>query len=166
MDERLGPLIERALDKGDVQALNDIAGILDELGMPAPAVSVVEDVERLSARKQGCDRALQEAAQAYLKEAVPRFFKKHKTIKSFSWRQHSPGWTEGETGRFQAHYKYDMETVFEDGASIHEEQSAKKGAISMLNRLGEDALRLALGDGYTITVTRDGISKEHYWDEY
>lgn len=104
---------------------------------------------------------------------------------SFSWKQYTPHWADGETCEFSAHTEYiqlrttddseeedfDKSNLFDYSkdyktktlkASLTPREAAGKDVLELLDNFDEDSLQTMFGDHAKVIVTKGGVEVEEY----
>ena len=107
----------------------------------------------------------------YLQSLATAVFDENPKLTSFSWRQYTPSFNDGDACYFGADTDYpDINGYNEDDEEGEntltdaERKDLRKKVVAFLRQFNNDQLENWYGDGYKITVTRDGFTKDEYGD--
>ncbi len=108
---------------------------------------------------------MRESAKKYFAESCQQIFKDYPVLVSFSWRQYTPYFNDGDTCHFGVHEV--SEVNGQDVYDLDEEDGVYqmlKVAIdaceALVSSFDEDDMEAMFGDHVTVTVTRDSVETE------
>ncbi len=120
-------------------------------------------------------KELQNLCKDAFQETILSLFDKHTWVESFSWRQYSPYWNDGDECVFSVHsyndeillngmdlYNYDEEPEEERGTLPENAETVYEEFASALQKFEDDDLQTMFGNHAEVTVTRNGINVESY----
>lgn len=135
-----------------------------------------ENLDKL--HKQIADLKVEALIQSkkHFKEASEELFIKYPELESFSWRQYTPYFNDGEPCRFGVHNDYPtvvLTTATEEekeiasswGEVVGQSENAEeieKAVIEFLKAIDEEAYEEMFDDHVEVKVTRKGVEVEEY----
>lgn len=160
MDEELKALLEGATEDG-FKDWERLLRALQHRGYP----SGKDGLKAIRARQKNIQTELERTAKELLASEAQRLFKKYPALTSFSWRQYTPYWIDGDACNFSAELAYpnlngnDYYSAGDD-PSLKE---ARQDIIAMLRTFDDSYLMYRLfGDHKIVKVNREGIFVETY----
>ena len=125
----------------------------------------------LDERIESYNKVVKEVGANLMLSALKPIFDKWEKLESISFSAYTPYFNDGETCYFhsmhtdpglnggnEGFYSYDSddEYVEEDWHA-----DAEKEVISVMKKFSDDDILIMFGDHVEVTITRDGITKEH-----
>lgn len=120
-------------------------------------------------QKQAALKAQQDALSENVKDLIiagsQQFFEQNPHVKSYSWKQYTPYFNDGDVCEFSAHIDYLTIMAEKDGVSVLLEETMdydefntlQEPLVTMLSSFDADSLKNLFGDHAEVTVTREGI---------
>jgi hypothetical protein len=124
---------------------------------------------------------------AYFHKKAQPLFENNPRLYSFSWKQYTPSWNDGDTCYFSAHTDYpdlngvdywnddegeedyDKEAVGSGEPPLpltaDEQKTLRKNIVDFFKDFQQNQLEHWFGDGAKITVTKKTITVDDYYDE-
>lgn len=125
--------------------------------------------EEYKVRRKELEETMKTEAKAAFAELTKHLFEEDPILESFSWRQYTPYFNDGNTCEFGA--LTDSDSIEINGLDSYndknykkpEEKARFKKVSSLLKTFEEDDLKSMFGDHQQITVKRDGsVEVEDY----
>lgn len=140
-------------------------------------MTIIDKLTEIKKAKEDLEKQLLEQSKAAFHETVKEIFDAHPKLESFSWRQYTPYFNDGEECVFSANaddldYRYDGHgyQVVSQFSSGHREALRVLGDLreahgkiqKLFGVLGSDALKELFGDHASVVVRRDAVDVEEY----
>lgn len=121
---------------------------------------------------------LNEQVKILFKEATEELFNSHPTLITFSWRQYTPYFNDGDECTFNVYRYYQI--LFSDYDEVYEEVSqwradyeetewhnlahkeAAKAVVDFMDNFEDDELKEMFGDHVEVVVGRGGATVDEY----
>ncbi len=165
MNERLRAALMAA--KGlDPEALEALAAELHAQGFPRNGGGTAsKDLKVAKAVREETHKDMVAQARQYLRDGAKTIFERYPHIKSFSWRQYSPYFIDGDACTFEAYTRYAL--INDEDRSFRadddsEEHRALQDIIAFLSVLDDRTYLQLFGDHRTVKITPTGIFNVYY----
>jgi hypothetical protein len=122
--------------------------------------------EKIRVAKEEAEKVMSDA----FAEVFAEFFIKHPEVDSFSWRQYTPFFNDGEACEFSPGIDYPSVTISGESYDEYDTPDQYKGiheeVADLLGQFHSDEYFTMFGDHKAITVSRDGSTIKIDVDDY
>ncbi len=123
--------------------------------------------EYLALKKKAAEIAneVKSKSLALLKEEAKEIFSTYPEVESFGWTQGAPSFNDGDPCYFSAYTEEPQINGKYYGSDETVPEKAMNAICDLLELFDNNDYEEMFGDGQKITVTKNGIEKEHYYCE-
>lgn len=130
--------------------------------------------KNLKEQMEAFKKQMADLGRSALEDGAKEIFEAHPILDHFGWTQYSPHFNDGDPCTFSANepevwFVGDEEADEDDGYFSTWEKAADDPQVLAFNAVSEllgqfdsDTLETLFGDGYKITVNRDGVEVDEY----
>jgi len=137
----------------------------------------MKNVKELTEKIEKMEKELEEESKRAFKEVSADLFKNNPLLKSFSWRQYTPYFNDGDPCIFGASVDGDAIVINDiEGYDVYDYKNGKRVPVKehedifplyeeiseFLSEFKQEVLQRIFGDHISVTVTKDGVEIEEY----
>lgn len=115
-------------------------------------------LEELKEKQAALRAEMLTESKRFFDEAAKEIFAKHPTVESFSWRQYTPYFNDGDECVFSVHSYPEI-----NGEDVSDESGPYNDAKKLIESIDEPTMKEMFGDHVKITVLKtEGVTIDEY----